>query len=110
MLKKKSKRFRKSWKRYYLVLLDSGILNFYTDEASKSGEPDKQIEMEKVKTVCFHYYESAPKQSKKVGLKGNEESRFDVYMVGSSKKYQLKSEGDSLWISESWVETIKELA
>ena len=109
-MKKKSKRLRKSWKKYYIVLLDNGILNFYVDEASKSEEPKKIIELTKVKTVCFHYDESAPKQSKKVGQKGNDESRFDVYMTFNNKKYQLKSDDDSLWVSESWLEIIKEQA
>ncbi len=106
LLKRKSKRIRQLWKKYYVVL-EGSKLKFYQDESKE--EMLKFIELKKAKAISFHYDENAPKKSKKIGLKDNDETRFDLYMSTNSKKYKFKSEDESVWESEAWVQIIKDV-
>ena len=85
-------------------MLDNDKLTLY-DDKSKS-KPKKVIDMTKVKNVCFHYDESAPKQSKKLRVKGRDESRFDVY--AEKRTFMLRTEEENVWDAEDWVGQLKE--
>jgi len=61
-----------------------------------------------VKTVSFHYDESAPVKSKKMSKKEKDESRFDIYTP--HRIYMMKTEGNSVIESEWWLRILKDCA
>lgn len=105
LLKRKGKRIRKIWIKRYAAL-EGTKLNFY--ESEDREELIKSINLAKIQSVTFHYDENAPVQSKNIGKKDKEESRFDLYTLNLTKKYKFKALDDNVWDSESWVKVLKE--
>lgn len=58
---KRKIRLRKAWIKRYAVL-EGNKLSFFEDD--KKSQYIKTIDLSKIKTVVFHYDESAPVQSK----------------------------------------------
>ena len=75
-MKKKSKKIFTEWNKRYGVLKNDTLI-LYEDDKCKVAK--KTINLAQVKTVNFHYDEKALVVSKKIGVNGKDESRFDMY-------------------------------
>lgn len=107
LLKKKSKTlFGISQYTKRFAVLENEKLVLYEDHSLKSAR--KNIDMSKVKSVCFHYDQNAPVKSKKMSKREKDESRFDIYTP--HRIYMMKTDGNSLIEAESWVRQLKQAA
>ena len=52
----------------------------YEDKSKKTVRKTFDLSSGTIKGIYFHYDENAPKQSKRVGVKEKDESRFDIYV------------------------------
>ncbi len=91
-----------------MLVLEEDKLYFYTDKSKKTLKKTLDIKTE-VSTVCFHYDEDAPEQSKRKGLKEKDETRFDIYVTKPyPRKYMMKLEGgDNVLEADDWVSSIE---
>jgi hypothetical protein len=106
LLKKKKKAVFTTWEPRFLVL-DQDKLLFYTDKTKKTLKKTLNIKTD-VQTVCFHYDEDAPEQSKKKGMKDIDETRFDIYVKKPyPRKYMMKVENDNMLEADDWVSSIE---
>ena len=104
--KKKKKTIFTQWDDRYLVL-DGDKLKFYADSTKQTLIRTLCLKTE-VTTVCFHYDENAPTQSKRMAIKDRDESRFDVYVSKPiPRAFMLKVDNENVWEAEDWVNTIK---
>ena len=105
VLKKKKKTIFTQWDERYLVLEGDKLL-FYADSAKKTLIRTLSIKTE-VSTVCFHYDENAPTQSKRIAIKDKDESRFDVYVTKPiPRTFMLRADNENVWEAEDWINTI----
>ncbi len=105
-MKKKKKAIFTTWEPRFLVL-DQDKLYFYTDKSKRTLKKTLDLKTE-VTTVCFHYDEDAPEQSKKKGLKDKDETRFDIYVKKPyPRKYMLLVEENNVLEADDWVSSIE---
>ena len=103
--KKQAKQFYSAWDRRFVVLDGSAMLFFEDEKKKREG---KVIDLTKANYVSFHYDEDAPIKSKRLSNKEKDESRFDVYTP--DRIFMLRSDGNSVFEANSWVETIQRAA
>ncbi len=100
-MKKKSRTIFTQWNKRYFVL-DNDKLYVYEDDSKRKLK--KVIDICGVKGVNFHYDEHALVQSKKLQVKGKDESRFDIYTP--LRQFMLRTEEENIWEAEGWVQAL----